>query len=417
MDINSLLSEALENLTQKKFDDAIKQFNKIIEINPNSIEAYLWRAKCYETWMVEDKTIPSVGEFGILSPLPKNDYRLKEAIKSYEKAVELSSYVEDRGIIENVINFFSLGPIEWEIPNKIYDKWLQNHPDDVEVWHIKAETAGIGIISGDREKAINVAIESYKKVIDLIESIYECEDFYYDAMDEKRTRIIKFPNKIAKEHRGILDTALFDFCILLVEEEKNYEEFFKYFWKLLLISEDKIEELKVLTTLFLNKERIWETKYSKKIESLRKETGLDKKQHMKNVLQNSLVDSCINNFGGFIKRKLRERYGESWWDDAIPEDLKNKVFERKSMEKRYPLKPKQEELYYVNIRDFFKIIKNNWKIFENSLESQEFIKKDIIEPLANFRNEVKHNRLLTDLEIKELEVILERIKALTKKEF
>lgn len=415
MDIDLLLSEALKKLRKKNFEEALNDFDKIIEIDPNVGEAYFGRAKCYES-MLEGKItkeIPGWKGIPVLTAvLPEDDWRLGETIKSYEKAVELLP--KDRNVFENALNFFTSGPdliLSWEVGDRILDKWLRHNPDDISAWCKRAMNAKWGFKANDQKKTDESAIKSYKKVFDLIELVYECKDFCYDDFG-RTTQVIKFPNKMVKEHNEILNDALTELLILFAEE-KNYEEMFKYFWKLFWISDNKAEKMRFLTTLFLSEEKVRE-RSDDRLNFLRQRQELNNEQGKRKTLQNELVDICFHQIKGFLRTNMENKHGKTWWEDRVPDDVKKRGSERKNIENKHPDKPKKHEFEYLDLRDYQRIMKANWDIFKENFKSREFVEHEIIDLLSHLRNEVKHNsRLLEDREIKELEIILGKIEKCT----
>ena len=448
MNIDMRLSEALEKIREKNYDEALSILDEIIEANPDFGEAYFWKAKCYESVIK--------GEINKLLKRKeckeedfkwvKDDYRLKEALDAYEKALNLLP--EDKNVLKNFIEFFksvnfimipvndygcysvSATGLDWRILDRALEKWLENNPDDVEIWFERAGNINTtfyffgSLLSKEYKEKYLEGVDYkelmgryYTKVIDIIESTYESVEISYGYDEDTLTKVIKYPDKMIKEHRELYThalSALYD----ISGERGDLVSFLHYCCKRIWVSADRSDEIKgAIEALLLYFDRRPEKrdeiseKIKERFDDLLRKRGLSMEEFEREILQNTLVTSCFHKLKSFIRTKLENKYGKNWWMEAVPEDVKRKAEKRKfNSEKRYPDKPKQHEFDYLDIRDFYKIIKNNWKIFENNLGSLEFVKSQIIDPLAHLRNIVKHDsRLLEDHDIKELEVILERI--------
>jgi len=101
--------------------------------------------------------------------------------------------------------------------------------------------------------------------------------------------------------------------------------------------------------------------------------------------------------------KLIGEYGESFWEDAIPVDIKIAV--KKKLEEHVRTNPYDSEMIdsyitkcsYLDIMDYAKIISTNWQLFEEYFKSRGELERHFL-ALKNYRNGIKHNRGLNPIE-------------------
>lgn len=89
---------------------------------------------------------------------------------------------------------------------------------------------------------------------------------------------------------------------------------------------------------------------------------------------------------------------EDYWDLCIPEGIRTKVGERIKNEltkfpyKKDELKLDENKLSFCDIRDYLKIIKTNWELFEETFFSKTEIDKHF-NNLSEHRNQIVHSRI------------------------
>lgn len=405
--------QGLEFYKKGQYEKAIRCFDKIIQSDAYSGYAYYWRAKCYESLLREE-----MGERWEQLGLPlealnstwwkqnwfsPSDSRLMEAVRSYEKAIELLPLEKD--VLKQALDFaFKAQVVGKDVEYRLFDKWLENHPDDVSAW---AEKGGWALTYDDNL----VAIESHNKAIDLIKSFYDLEEWKYDVGEEDKLMVIKNPDAMLENHRSALENALLGNFSSYCWGLENYAGMLKYFWELYYLTGNEYEIVNSLTTIILHTED--KGRAAKKIEELKQKTGLTEEQYERKNYQNLLIDYSNNILKSFLKERLKREYGKSWWEKGVPQYLKEKSSDRKNIhEHKHPDQEKQHPFSYLDISDYNKIINEtaNWnRIFERYFSDNVFI-RNLIGDLADYRNIIKHDgRLLGDTEIKELEVILYKI--------
>jgi len=126
-------------------------------------------------------------------------------------------------------------------------------------------------------------------------------------------------------------------------------------------------------------------------------------------------DALINVF----ERRMRDlinyyatqEYGEDYWKEAVPQDIREVV--DKKISRMVRVKPYEEQKYRVcieriallDIMDYFKIIMTNWSIFKEVFSSRGELERHF-SSLNNYRNTIKHNRALDVIDKKTGEAAL-----------
>lgn len=412
--------QGLELFRKKQFEEAIRCFDKIIQTGQYFGNACFWRAKCYEAMIIEELGErwgqPGIPVETMANPqwweqnwVSESDPRVIEAIQSYEKAIELLP--NNRDVLTQALDFtYNVRVVGSDVKYNLMNKWLMSHPDDVSAW---VQKGGVALEYAD----FSVALECHKKAIELIKSFppYELEEWEYDDITGDTIEIIKDPEGMLEGHRSALENALLGNFTTYCYDIIDYSEMLKYFWELYYLTGNKFGIINSLTSIILNVED--KHRRQRRLNELQQKAGLTPEQSERKTFQNQLIDTCTYILESFLKNRLTQEYGESWWKRGVPQDvIQGAQFRKTSHEEKHPDQPRQHPFNYLNVKDFHKIIceKSNWNnIFKGNFSTQDFIKNLII-ALADFRNVVKHNgRLLGDSEIKELEVILHKIEKCT----
>ena len=115
----------------------------------------------------------------------------------------------------------------------------------------------------------------------------------------------------------------------------------------------------------------------------------------KKECQNAL-DIFEQSFRVFVRQKMLESFGDSWWKTNVPEQIGNACRERigKEQSQRFPIFPVSEPIYYTNIGELKDLIcrKDNFEqAFKPLFGNTETISSKLTELIA-FRNPAAHNR-------------------------
>jgi ribonuclease HI len=110
------------------------------------------------------------------------------------------------------------------------------------------------------------------------------------------------------------------------------------------------------------------------------------------LLNHALIEWFENTLRELIHVVLRDAYGEEWWWEGVPSDVRKKYGER-VQETRLKEERRLAELYFIDFYDYGKIIeaKTNKGVFSSYMENPKDWKKrlDDLEPI---RNAIMHCR-------------------------
>ena len=164
--------------------------------------------------------------------------------------------------------------------------------------------------------------------------------------------------------------------------------------KFSLSSEDIPKEKDLMTDL----KKITATLPSKLKSEIIPDDIKDKASHMSEIY---IYLYCIeNSLRAFIEKIAKENYGDDYLKNLnINTDMIKKIENRKkSKEKIKWLSVRGDSIiFYLDLDDLGKIIRNNWDIFKPYFESQEWIVTNINE-IAECRNPVAHHSYLEEHE-------------------
>jgi hypothetical protein len=111
------------------------------------------------------------------------------------------------------------------------------------------------------------------------------------------------------------------------------------------------------------------------------------------ALENSIRD--------FISQKLLEEKGVSWWNDCVPNKVRDKAESRKEEEDKIKWHTQRGDNFinYTEFGDLITIMRgDNWELFEPHIISLEWAQQ-IIKTLERSRNVIMHSGELSDQDL------------------
>jgi hypothetical protein len=114
-----------------------------------------------------------------------------------------------------------------------------------------------------------------------------------------------------------------------------------------------------------------------------------------------------NSVRELVAQKLRDAYGDNWWDTRVPTNIQSKVENRKKQEEnnKWHQPRSRVNINYTDFGDMPGIILNNWTEFEDLFNSQEWVKARFGD-MEKSRNVIAHNNVLEDEEIERIRLYL-----------
>jgi hypothetical protein len=112
-----------------------------------------------------------------------------------------------------------------------------------------------------------------------------------------------------------------------------------------------------------------------------------------------LYFSLENSVRKLITDVLREKHGTNWWDNKVPNGIKDNVKRLQEKERDTPMSIRSDEnLAYTNFGELIDIFCHNWADFAEILRSQKAV-RDTLSQFNNIRNVIAHSCELNDDEI------------------
>ena len=106
-----------------------------------------------------------------------------------------------------------------------------------------------------------------------------------------------------------------------------------------------------------------------------------------------------NSIRRLISERLLEKHGLTWWQDKVPEGVRNEVAKKQKEEMDTIMSICSEDpLAYTNFGELISIFDANWKDFSDTLRSQKAMQQ-ILAQFNKIRNTVAHSCELNDDEI------------------
>lgn len=117
--------------------------------------------------------------------------------------------------------------------------------------------------------------------------------------------------------------------------------------------------------------------------------------------------SIENTIRNFIVERMSERYGIDWWEEKIPQKIKDAVTTLRTKEKKnkYHSSRSSVEIGYTMLGNLGQIIISNWNDFSDIIPSQAWLTSRM-EDLEMSRNIIMHTGILPSDEIDRIESIV-----------
>lgn len=110
-----------------------------------------------------------------------------------------------------------------------------------------------------------------------------------------------------------------------------------------------------------------------------------------------------NSVRAFITKKLLEEIGENWWETSVSEKIRTKAESRQDEENkiRWHAQRGDSLINYAEFGDLASIINQNWTLFEDHLQSLDWVRQ-IINTLERSRNVIMHSGELGNEDIERI---------------
>jgi hypothetical protein len=119
-----------------------------------------------------------------------------------------------------------------------------------------------------------------------------------------------------------------------------------------------------------------------------------------------LYYSLENTIRRLISGRLQEKYGLNWWEDKVPNGVKNGVSEKQKKEKDTPMSIRSDDpLCYTNFGELIDILNANWSDFSDTIRSQRAMQQ-VLTQFNLIRNVIAHSNDLSEDEIDRLKLLI-----------
>jgi energy-converting hydrogenase A subunit M len=119
-----------------------------------------------------------------------------------------------------------------------------------------------------------------------------------------------------------------------------------------------------------------------------------------------LYYSLENTIRRLISGRLQEKYGLDWWEDRVPNGVKNGVSEKQRKEKDTPMSIRADDpLCYTNFGELIDILNANWSDFSDTIRSQRAMQQ-VLTQFNLIRNVIAHSNDLSEDEISRLKLLI-----------
>lgn len=117
------------------------------------------------------------------------------------------------------------------------------------------------------------------------------------------------------------------------------------------------------------------------------------------------VDLLEAKLRALLQETLIEEFGATFWDEAVPADIRTAVDAKiASQVKTHPydrerLAMPEAKMSFLDMMDYEKIMSSNWALFVGIFQSRSELNKHFL-AIKNYRNSIKHNREMNEVEKK-----------------
>lgn len=106
-----------------------------------------------------------------------------------------------------------------------------------------------------------------------------------------------------------------------------------------------------------------------------------------------------NSIRRLISERLSEKHGPNWWNEKVPENVRNEVAKKQKEERDTTMSIRSEDpLAYTNFGELIPIFSSNWADFSDTLRSEKAMYQ-ILSQFNKIRNTVAHSCELNEDEI------------------
>jgi hypothetical protein len=116
---------------------------------------------------------------------------------------------------------------------------------------------------------------------------------------------------------------------------------------------------------------------------------------------------CLENtIRCLISSRLQEKYRANWWEDKVPQGVKDNVKKVREDEKTTAMAIRSDDpIDYTNLGELIDIFNKNWADFSDTIRSQKAMQKTL-SAFNDIRNVIAHSGILGDDDITRLKLLV-----------
>ncbi|MFH1787919.1 MAG: Swt1 family HEPN domain-containing protein, partial [Candidatus Altiarchaeota archaeon] len=120
-----------------------------------------------------------------------------------------------------------------------------------------------------------------------------------------------------------------------------------------------------------------------------------------------VVYYCLENtVRRLVSERLEEKYGFNWFDEKVPDGVKNEVKRKQTDERDSTMSLRSEDpLAYTNFGELIDILNANWIDFSDTIRSQKAMQSTLSQ-FNKIRNIIAHSCDLNDDEILRFKLLI-----------
>ena len=149
-------------------------------------------------------------------------------------------------------------------------------------------------------------------------------------------------------------------------------------------------------TLASDKDKIYYPQFAEK--TRREASSMGRHYEVFYCLETSIRD--------FIRDRMSDEFGPTWWEEKVPDAVRNNAATNKKREVRSAVTPRSTDpLAYINFGELGEIITTNWDVFEDTLTDVRAVQQ-VLARLNTLRAPIAHCCPLAEDEVERLRLSL-----------
>jgi energy-converting hydrogenase A subunit M len=114
-----------------------------------------------------------------------------------------------------------------------------------------------------------------------------------------------------------------------------------------------------------------------------------------------------NSIRRLVRERLNEEHGANWWENVVPNGVKDAVTEKQEKEKDTVLASRADDpLTFTNFGELITIIDANWDSFSDTIRSRKAMQQTLSQ-FNQIRNVIAHSCKLSESDITRMKLLIQ----------